>query len=102
MLQNVIQLSQIKLQISDVAKQAQFSLSHHLIDNSQYGSDRSDKFTPNSFKSDLQNQNDIRTINSIMDFDAEKCLVVPITNAAAFTYTINAFVNKYEKVASRI
>lgn len=100
MLQNVIKLQETKIQISDVAKQAQFSQTFRVVDNSQYGREQSDKFTPNTFKSDLQNQNDIRTVRMVIDFDAEKSLVVPVVSAADFTITLTASIAKYEKLAN--
>lgn len=95
-LDSVFKLSQNKLEISDVAQVSQFSRPIHIFNRSMFGSDLSDTITPNQFKSDLQNQNDMRTINQIITIDKERTLCFLI-NPAKLVLTMTSFVQAYNK-----
>lgn len=101
-LDSVFKLQQIKMQISDVAEQSQFSRAIHIYNRSMFGADLNDSITPNQYKSDLQNQNDIRTINQIISIDKERSLLVLVNAAAALVITFSMFVEKYDKGQSAI
>lgn len=96
-LDSVFRLQQIKMQISDVAQQLQFSQSVRTFDRSFFGFHKDDQFTPNQFKSDLQNQNDIRTINNIIDVDKQRTMLFGLVPVAAFSLTLSSFVQAYNK-----
>jgi len=96
-LDSVFKLQQIKMQISDVAVQAQFSQSIGVFNRSFFGHHQDDSITPNQYKSDLQNQNDIRTINQILDIDKQRTILFKIVAAADFTVTLSSFIQKYDK-----
>lgn len=93
---SLLKLSQQKMQISDVTIQAQFSRKVQTTVNTIFGKNTSDSFTPNQFKSDLQNQNDIRTITAVTDIDQETTLSMLVNPTAAFTITYTAYVEKFE------
>jgi hypothetical protein len=95
-LDSVFRMQQLKLQISDVTNQSQFSQSVRIFDRSFFGYHKDDQFTPNQFKTDLQNQNDIRTINNLIDIDKQRTILFGIT-AVAQTFTVSAFVQAYNK-----
>lgn len=99
-LDSTFRLQQNKLQISDVAKQAQFSQSIGIFNRSFFGHHSDDSITPNQYKSDLQNQNDIRTINQILDIDKQRTILYKVISASDFTITMSTFVQKYDKGAS--
>jgi hypothetical protein len=84
------------MQISDVTIQAQFSRKVSVVVNTIFGKNTSDSFTPNQFKSDLQNQNDIRTITAVQDIDQETSMVFLVNPTAAFSITYTAYVEKFE------
>lgn len=95
-LDSVFRMQQLKMQISNVANQLQFSQSVRTFDRSFFGFHKDDQFTPNQFKTDLQNQNDIRTINNLIDVDKQRTILVSMI-AVAETLTISAFVQAYNK-----
>lgn len=99
-LDSTFRLQQNKLQISDVSKQAQFSQSIGIYNRSFFGHHSDDSITPNQYKSDLQNQNDIRTINQILDIDKQRTILYKVIPAEDFTITMSTFVQKYDKGAS--
>lgn len=98
---SLFKMQQNKLLISDVAMQSQFSQKVQLVDRSMFGSNRYDTFTPNQFKTDLQNQNDIRTIDAIINVDFEKSLLFKVaaynTADEPFLVTLTSFIQKFEK-----
>ena len=93
---SLLKFSQCKMQISDVTIQAQFSRKVSIVVNTIFGKNTSDSFTPNQFKSDLQNQNDIRTISSVQNVDQETSMVFLVNPTAAFSITYTAYVEKFE------
>lgn len=101
-LDSVFKMQQNKMQISDVAEQAQFSKKVGIYDRSFFGHEQKDSITPNQYKSDLQNQNDIRTINQILDIDKQRTLLFQIAPAENFTITISSFIMKYDKGVSAV
>ena len=92
-----MKIQQTKMQISDVAIQSQFSQGIVTFVGSQWGSTHFDKINPSTFKSDLQNQNDIRTITAVYDIDRERGWVLPMVTANNFTVTMSLFVKAYHK-----
>ena len=101
-LDSVFKLQQIKMQISDVAIQAQFSQSIGVFNRSFFGHHQDDSITPNQYKSDLQNQNDIRTINQILDIDKQRTILFKIVAEEDFTVTLSSFIQKYDKGQSAV
>ena len=101
-LDSVFKMQQNKLQISDVAQQLQFSKAISVFNKSFFGHSENDTITPNQYKSDLQNQNDIRTINQILDIDKQRSLVFQIVPVANFSVTMSSFVQKYDKGQSAV
>lgn len=95
-LDSVFRMQQLKMQISNVANQLQFSQSVRTFDRSFFGYHKDDQFTPNQFKTDLQNQNDIRTINNLIDIDKQRTILFSMIPVAG-TLTISAFVQAYNK-----
>ena len=93
---SLLKFSQCKMQISDVTIQAQFSRKVSVVVNTIFGKNTSDSFTPNQFKSDLQNQNDIRTITAVQDIDQETSMVFLVNPTAAFSITYTSYVEKFE------
>lgn len=93
---SLLKFQQNKMQISDTTKQTQFSQKVQVAVNTLFGKDTKDSFTPNQFKSDLQNQNDIRTITSVYDIDQETSLTFLMIAEAAFTITWTSYVQKFE------
>lgn len=71
----ILKIKQLKLVVSDVTQQSFFSTAVNTSHKSIYGLNESDSFTPNSFKSDMQNQNDIRTVNINSPIDMENSLL---------------------------
>jgi hypothetical protein len=92
---SILKFSENKINISDVTKQAQFTQAVTLFKNSLFGKLEKDSFTPNQFKSDLQNQNDIRTITIQWDIDQESSVVYLINNTAGFVVTQTSYVESY-------
>ena len=101
-LDSVFKMQQNKLQISDTAQQLQFSKAITIFNKSFFGHSENDTITPNQYKTDLQNQNDIRTINQILDIDKQRSMVFQIVPVAAFTVTMSSFVQKYDKGQSAV
>lgn len=93
---SLLKMQQNKLQISDVTKQTQFSQKVGIVVNTIFGKNTSDSYTPNQFKSDLQNQNDIRTITTITDIDSETSMVFLVIPEAAFSLTFTSYIQKFE------
>jgi len=93
---SLLKFSQCKMQISDVTIQSQFARKVGVVVNTIFGKNTSDSFTPNQFKSDLQNQNDIRTISAVQDIDMETSMVFLMNATVAFSVTYTAYVEKFE------
>lgn len=93
---SLLKMQQNKLQISDVTKQTQFSQKVGIVVNTIFGKNTSDSYTPNQFKSDLQNQNDIRTITTITDIDSETSMVFLVIPEASFSLTFTSYIQKFE------
>ena len=91
-----LKMQQNKIQISDVTKQTQFSQKVGIVTNTIFGKNTSDSYTPNQFKSDLQNQNDIRTITTITDLDSETSMVFLVVAEAGFSVTFTSYIQKFE------
>ena len=100
-LDSVFKMQQNKLQISNVALQNEFSQSIGVFNRSFFGHHQDDSITPNQYKSDLQNQNDIRTINQILDIDKQRTLLFKMV-ASPFTLTMSSFIQKYDKGQSAV
>jgi hypothetical protein len=92
----VFRMQQIKMSISDVANQTQFQQAVNIFNRSPFGHNENDKFTPNQYKTDLQNQNDIRTINQIIDIDKQRTILVKMIPDAA-SISFDTFIQAYEK-----
>jgi len=92
----VFRMQQIKMSISDVANQTQFQQAVNIFNRSPFGHNESDKFTPNQYKTDLQNQNDIRTINQLIDIDKQRTILVKMI-AVAGSISFDTFIQAYEK-----
>lgn len=92
-----MKIQQTKIQISDVAVQNQFSQGITTFHGSQWGKTEFDKINPSTFKSDLQNQNDIRTITAVYDIDRERGWIFNIVGENNFTLTASLFVQAYHK-----
>lgn len=100
----MFKMQQNKMLISDVAIQSQFSQKVQVVKRSMFGSNSYDTFTPNQYKTDLQNQNDIRTIDAIIDIDLERSLLVNVAKNTVdkdlpFLVTLTSFIQKFEKPA---
>lgn len=95
---SLINLQQNKMTISDVSIQAQFSNSVYIYKNSIFGKDTTDSFTPNQFKSDLQNQNDIRTITTSYTVDQETSLLFLVKNVSGFQIGWTSYVEQYDTI----
>ncbi len=93
---SLLKMQQNKLQISDVTKQTQFSQKVGIVVNTIFGKNTSDSYTPNQFKSDLQNQNDIRTITTVTDIDSETSMVFLVIPEASFSLTFTSYIQKFE------
>jgi hypothetical protein len=93
---SLLKFSQQKMSISDTTKQTQFSKKVQITVNTIFGKNTNDSYTPNQFKTDLQNQNDIRTITAITDIDQETSISFLVINEAAFTLTLTSYVQKFE------
>ena len=92
---SLLKLSQNKMSISDVAFQSQFAKKVQISVNTIFGKNTDDSFIPNEFKSDLQNQNDIRIITAVTDLDQETSLVFNVINEViGISYT--SFVQRFE------
>lgn len=98
---SIFKMQQNKLLISDVAFQSQFSQKVQVVNRSMFGKNTYDTFTPNQYKSDLQNQNDIRTIDAIIDIDMQRSLLMNVAYKAdydsSFLVTLTSFIQKFEK-----
>jgi hypothetical protein len=92
---SLLKMQQNKMQISDVTLQSQFSQKVGLVVNTIFGKNTSDSFTPNQFKSDLQNQNDIRTITWVADIDSETSLTFQVI-PQVFSITWTSYIQKFE------
>ena len=92
---SLLKMQQNKMQISDVTLQSQFSQKVGLVVNTIFGKNTSDSFTPNQFKSDLQNQNDIRTITWVADIDSETSLTFQVI-PQVFAITWTSYIQKFE------
>ena len=101
-LDSVFKMQQNKLTISDVAQQLQFSQSIEIFNRSFFGRKESDSITPNQYKSDLQNQNDMRTINQILSIDKQRSLLFKIVPVVNFSVTMSSFIQKYDKGQSAV
>ena len=95
-LDSVFKMQQNKLEISDVTKTAQFSQSILIFNRSMFGHVENDSITPSQYKTDLQNQNDIRIINQILDIDKQRSLLVRFI-PAAMTLTFTSFIQSFDK-----
>lgn len=93
---SLLKMQQNKMQISDVTKQTQFSQKVGIVVNTIFGKNTSDSYTPNQFKSDLQNQNDIRTITAVTDIDPETSMTFLVIPEAAFSITWTSYIQKFE------
>ena len=98
---SLIKLEQNKLNISDVTHVSQFSKKVQVTKNTLFGRDTTDSFTPNQFKTDMQNQNDIRVITQNFDVDAETSLVFMIEPVANFEVTLTSYVSKFSTVRAK-
>lgn len=95
---SLINMQQNKMTISNVAVQSQFSNSVYIYRNSLFGKDSTDSFTPNQFKSDLQNQNDIRTITTNYTVDQETSMVFLIKPIEDFQIGWTSYVEQYDTI----
>lgn len=95
---SLINMQQNKMTISNVAIQSQFSNSVYIYRNSLFGKDSTDSFTPNQFKSDLQNQNDIRTITTNYTVDQETSMVFLIKPVESFQIGWTSYVEQYDTI----
>lgn len=95
---SLINMQQNKMTISNVAIQAQFSNSVYIYKNSLFGKDSTDSFTPNQFKSDLQNQNDIRTITTSYTIDQETSFVFLVKPVEGFQIGWTSYVEQYDTI----
>ena len=95
-LDSVFKMQQNKLEISDVTKTAQFSQAILIFNRSMFGHVENDSITPSQYKTDLQNQNDIRVINQILDIDKQRSLLVRFI-PAVMTLTFTSFIQSYDK-----
>lgn len=94
---SILNMSQTKLNISDATAQQEFAASFWLIKNSLFGKLEKDSFTPNMFKTDLQNQNDIRIVTAEWSFDQESCMAVPMVDGfTALQLSITSNVASYD------
>jgi hypothetical protein len=100
-LDSVFKMQQNKIEISDVAIARQFSYAIGIYNRSMFGHNENDTITPNQYKTDMQNQNDIRVINQILDIDKQRSLLMPIVNHSEvdtpFLVTMSSFISKYDK-----
>ena len=92
---SILQLEQNKLNISDVAQVAQFTRKVQVVKNTLFGRDTSDSFTPNQFKTDMQNQNDIRVITQNFSIDAESSFIILVRPVDAFVIGWTSYVSKF-------
>lgn len=92
---SILQLEQNKLNISDVAEVAQFAQKVQVVKNTLFGRDTNDSFTPNQFKTDMQNQNDIRVITQNFSIDAESSFIILVRPVASFTIGWTSYVSKF-------
>lgn len=95
---SLIKMQQNKMTISNVAVQTQFSNSVYIYRNSLFGKDSTDSFTPNQFKSDLQNQNDIRTITTTYTVDQETSMVFLVKPVEGFQIGWTSYVEQYDTI----
>lgn len=95
---SLINMQQNKMTISNVAIQSQFSNSVYIYKNSLFGKDSTDSFTPNQFKSDLQNQNDIRTITTSYTIDQETSFVFLVKPVEGFQIGWTSYVEQYDTI----
>lgn len=93
---SLLKMQQNKMQISDTTKQSQFSQKVGIVTNTIFGKNTSDSYTPNQFKSDLQNQNDIRTITTITNVDSETSMTFGVIAEADFQITWTSYIQKFE------
>lgn len=91
---SILTMTQNKMTIDDVANQSQFSQAVEIVHNTLFGKFTSDSFTPNDYKSDLQNQNDIRIFTNIITIDQETTLLFQ-SIAEATGFSLTSFVHSY-------
>lgn len=91
---SILTMTQNKMTIDDVANQSQFSQAVEIVHNTLFGKFTSDSFTPNDYKSDLQNQNDIRIFTNIITIDQETTLLFQ-SIAEATGFSLTSFVSSY-------
>lgn len=91
---SILTMTQNKMSIDDVADQSQFAQAVEIVHNTLFGKFTSDSFTPNDYKSDLQNQNDIRIFTNIITIDQETSLMFQAI-AVATGFSLTSFVSSY-------
>lgn len=95
---SVLRMEQNKMNISDVSVQSQFRNKVQVTRNTMFGKDTNDSFTPNQFKSDMQNQNDIRTITANFNVDLETSFAVLLSQQSDFDVTITSYISKFSVI----
>lgn len=93
---SILRFAQTKINISDVTTQEQFTNAVWFKRNSIFGKQEQDSFTGNQFKSDLQNQNDMRTVTIEFDVDQEMSVVYLIAPKTNFTVTQTSYISSFE------
>lgn len=92
---SVLRMEQNKMNISDVSVQSQFRNKVQVTRNTIFGKDTNDSYTPNQFKSDMQNQNDIRTITANFNVDLETSFTVLVAQQADFDVTMTSYISEF-------
>lgn len=92
---SVLRMEQNKMNISDVSVQSQFRNKVQVTRNTIFGKDTNDSYTPNQFKSDMQNQNDIRTITANFNVDLETSFTVLVAQEANFDVTMTSYISEF-------
>lgn len=92
---SMLRMEQNKMNISDVSVQNQFRNKVQVTRNTIFGKDTNDSYTPNQFKSDMQNQNDIRTITANFNVDLETSFTILIAQQANFDVTMTSYISEF-------
>lgn len=94
---NEFNLSKMRLSISDTTKLSQYSNRVKIAENSMFGSEKSQSFTPTQFNDPKNFKDGIIDVKGSFEFNKAKSMIVKLIPETGFELTISCFVQMYYK-----